>query len=311
MTLADWFAKRQEQKKATSNISIGDIPLTDEEIKKLWKKCSYCGKSIPRKELERNLRVCPECDYHFRTGAKKRIEHLTDENSFEEINPDIKPADPLEFTDTMPYIERQEEAINKSSLNEAIITGFGKLNDKEAGLAIMDFSYMGGSMGSVVGEKLTRLIELCIEKNLPLITICSSGGARMQEGILSLMQMAKTSCALARMHEAKLLYISILAEPTFGGVTASFGTLGDILIAEKDARIGFAGRRVIEQTIRQKLPSDFQTAQYLMKYGQVDMICHRKDLKETLSDLIELHKPAIKETQKKTKKSTVKTAAGK
>lgn len=310
MTLADWFAKRKEQKAHKSNINIGDIPLTDAEIQKLWKKCSYCGKSIPRKEIEKNLRVCPECNYHFRISAKARIEHLIEENTFEEINANIKPANPLGFTDTMPYLDRQNEAVKKSSLNEAIITGFGRINEHEAGFGFMDFSYMGGSMGSVVGEKLTRLIEECIERRIPLITISSSGGARMQEGILSLMQMAKTSCALARMHEAKLLYISILAEPTFGGVTASFGTLGDILIAEKDARIGFAGRRVIEQTIRQKLPSDFQTAQYLLKYGQVDMICDRHDLKQMLSDLIELHKPVKTESKNKTKKEKVKVTAG-
>lgn len=286
MTLADWFASR---KKNRANITIGEIPLTDAEIKKLWKNCSYCKKDIPKKDLERNLKVCPHCDYHFRVGVKDRIAHLLDDNYFEEINSHIKPSDPLEFTDSMPYTQRQIEANDKSRLNEAIVTGFGYINGCNTGLGLMDFSYMGGSMGSVVGEKLTRLIEECVNRRLPLIAICSSGGARMQEGILSLMQMAKTSCALARMHEAKLLYISILAEPTFGGVTASYGTLGDILIAEKDARIGFAGRRVIEQTIRQKLPSDFQTADYLLKYGQVDMICHRHELKNSLSMLLELH----------------------
>jgi acetyl-CoA carboxylase carboxyl transferase subunit beta len=298
MTLADWFAKRKNNKAKASDIKIGDIPLTDEEVKKLWKKCNYCQKSIPKKELKKNYMVCPECDYHFRVGAQDRIAHLVDENSFEEINAHIKPADPLGFYDTMKYTDRQEEAFSKTKLAEAIVTGFGFINGHHLALGIMDFSYMGGSMGSVVGEKLTRLIEEAIRREVPLVTISSSGGARMQEGILSLMQMAKTSCALARMHEKKLLYISILAEPTFGGVTASYGTLGDILIAEKDARIGFAGRRVIEQTIRQKLPSDFQTAHYLFKYGQVDMICHRCELKKTLSDLFDLHKPGQTFVQK-------------
>lgn len=288
MTLTDWFAKRKKNK---NDIVVGEIPLTDDEIKKLWKKCNYCEKSIPKKELKKNNMVCPHCDYHFRVGAKTRIEELLDENTFEEINTSMKPADPLEFNDTMPYKQRQIEAEEKACLNEAIITGFGEIKGNKTGLAVMDFTYMGGSMGSVVGEKLTRLIEGCVEKKLPLIVISSSGGARMQEGILSLMQMAKTSCALAKMHEEKLLYISILTEPTFGGVTASFGTLGDILIAEKDSRIGFAGKRVIEQTIRQKLPPDFQTAEYLLKYGQVDMVCHRHELQATLTDLLELHKP--------------------
>ncbi|MEW5822329.1 MAG: acetyl-CoA carboxylase, carboxyltransferase subunit beta [Cyanobacteriota bacterium] len=303
MTLTDWFANR---KKSKNEIKLGDIPLTDKEVKKLWKKCNYCEKSILTKELKKNIFVCPFCDYHFRIGAKERIYHLLDENTFEEINAHIKPSNPLDFHDTMPYLERQEEALKKTGLNEAIITGYGYINGYQVGFGAMDFSYMGGSMGSVVGEKTTRLIEGCLEKKIPLITITSTGGARMQEGILSLMQMAKTSCALARMHEEKLLYISILAEPTFGGVTASYGTLGDILIAEKDARIGFAGRRVIEQTIRQKLPSDFQTAQYLFKFGQVDMISHRKDLKETLYTLLNLHSPEKIYPQKK----KVETMAG-
>lgn len=286
MTLSDWFAKRKKQQ---ISINVGEIPLTDKEINKLWKKCNYCEKNIQTKDLEKNQDVCPFCNYHFRVGASERIKNLLDENSFQETNMDILPADPLEFTDSMPYKQRQTEALEKSLLKEAIITGFGKINNSNVGVSFMDFSYMGGSMGSVVGEKQTRLIEECINKRWPLITISSSGGARMQEGILSLMQMAKTSCALAKMHEEKLLYISILAEPTFGGVTASFGMLGDIIIAEKDARIGFAGRRVIEQTIKQKLPADFQTAQYLLKYGQVDMICHRHELKNTLFKLINFH----------------------
>jgi acetyl-CoA carboxylase carboxyl transferase subunit beta len=305
MTLADWFAKRKNNKAKGNDIKLGDIPLTDEEIKKLWKKCNYCQKATPKKELKKNKMVCPSCDYHFRIGVKDRLNHLLEEGTFEEINVNIKPSDPLEFTDTIPYKDRQIEAFEKTGLNEAIITGFGYIDTNEVGIGIMDFAYMGGSMGSVVGEKLTRLIEECIRRKLPLITISSSGGARMQEGILSLMQMAKTSCALARMHEQRLLYISILAEPTFGGVTASYGTLGDILIAEKDARIGFAGRRVIEQTIRQKLPSDFQTAQYLFKYGQVDMICHRHELKDRLSGILDLHKP-----YKAAKKEGIKVTTG-
>ena len=201
------------------------------------------------------------------------------------------------FQDTLEWIRTDgdlsasvRKAKEKTNLNDAVITGTGKVEGEEIACAIMDFEYMGGSMGSVVGEKVTRIIELALEKKLPVVTITASGGARMQESALSLMQMAKTSCAVAKLNEAKLLYINILTDPTYGGVTASFGTIGDIIIAEQGARIGFAGRRVIEQTIRQKLPADFQTAEYLMKHGQLDMICKRSELKETLAKILRLHR---------------------
>ena len=196
---------------------------------------------------------------------------------------DVRPTDPLEFTDTESYKSRLEKAQKKTGLNDAVITGIATIKGNKLATAVMDFDFMGGSMGSVVGEKVTRIIEKAIEIRLPVLAITSSGGARMQESALSLMQMAKTSCAVSKLDDEGLLYINLLTEPTFGGITASFGMLGDIIVAEQGARIGFAGRRVIEQTIRQKLPSDFQTAEYLLKYGQVDVVSASKDLRDTLA----------------------------
>mgnify|MGYP002768488514 FL=1 len=233
--------------------------------------------------------VCPVCDYHFRVNARTRIKQLFDEGSFEEMFADIKPTDPLEFFDTESYKNRLAAAQKKTGLDDAVVTGLATIEGHKVATAVMDFDFMGGSMGSVVGEKVTRIMEKAIEQRLPVLCITSSGGARMQESALSLMQMAKTSCACARLDEAGLLYINLITDPTFGGVTASFGTLGDIIVAEQGARVGFAGRRVIEQTIRQKLPSDFQTAEYLMKYGQVDVVSSRKDLRATLSNILAMH----------------------
>ncbi len=297
MSLRDWIANK---KKKQLNAALVESKISGDDLSKLWVKCFNCSANLPSKDLEKNLSVCPECDYHFRISANARINQLVDEGTFTEINPGIHPADPLDFTDTMPYKDRQRSAKEKSNLNEAVITGFGKINGQDAALAVMDFAYMGGSMGSVVGEKVTRLIEEGVKKRVPIIAVTSSGGARMQESSLSLMQMAKTSCAVARANDEGILYITVLTEPTFGGVTASFGTLGDIIIAEQGARIGFAGRRVIEQTIRQKLPADFQTAEYLLKYGQVDFISRRNELKSTLGKLIKIHLNlpcALKETE--------------
>ncbi|MDD3149790.1 MAG: acetyl-CoA carboxylase, carboxyltransferase subunit beta [Candidatus Gastranaerophilales bacterium] len=298
MSLKDWFANRKKRRLETALV---DSRVCDDELHKLWVKCYNCNSSLISKDLDKNLLVCPNCDYHFRINARTRIEQLLDKTSFEEINAKISPADPLDFVDTENYKNRQKKAKKKTGLNDAVITGFGEIDGQKLALAVMDFEYMGGSMGSVVGEKVTRLIEAAIEKKLPILAITSSGGARMQESALSLMQMAKTSCAVAKANEEKILYMTLLTEPTFGGVTASFGTIGDIIIAEQGARIGFAGRRVIEQTIRQKLPSDFQTAEYLMKYGQVDMISHRKELKNTISNIIKIHAKSTKH-QKKSKK---------
>jgi acetyl-CoA carboxylase carboxyl transferase subunit beta len=286
MTLKDWFAKRKNKQ---LNAAMTDAKICTDDLCRLWTKCFNCNENLPSKELDKNMMVCTNCNYHFRINARTRIGQLIDEGTFQEINAGLSPSDPLDFVDTMPYKDRQKSAKEKTNLNEAVITGTGKIDGSDVAVAVMDFEYMGGSMGSVVGEKVTRLIEEALKRKMPVIAVTSSGGARMQESALSLMQMAKTSCAVAKLNEEKLLYITVLTEPTFGGVTASFGTLGDIIIAEQGARIGFAGRRVIEQTIRQKLPANFQTAEYLMQYGQVDTISHRKELKNTLSKLIKLH----------------------
>lgn len=286
MTVKDWFEQRKELqiKRRDEKTSI------DDNLGKLWIKCYSCNSQLLRKDVEENLEVCPKCGYHFRINARTRINQLFDEGTFEEMFGNITTADPLNFEDTEAYKKRISLAKAKTNMNEAVISGIGKINGNEVAAAVMDFEFMGGSMGSVVGEKVTLAMEEALKRKIPMIAVTASGGARMQESILSLMQMAKTSCAVARLNEAGLLYITVLTEPTFGGVTASFATIGDIIIAEQDARIGFAGRRVIEQTIRQSLPADFQTANYLMKYGQIDMISSRAELKSTISKLINLHK---------------------
>jgi len=285
MSIKDWFENRRSKAATMNQQTIGD-----DDLSRLWSKCFNCNSSIPTKDLEKNLMVCPSCTYHFRINAEARLHQLVDNGTFEELFSNVASSDPLNFVDTAPYCDRQIAAKEKTGLNDAVVTGLGDIEGEKTALAVMDFEYMGGSMGSVVGEKITRIIEIALEKKLPVIVITASGGARMQESALSLMQMAKTSCAVSRLNDAKLLYMTILTEPTFGGVTASFGTLGDIIIAEQGARIGFAGRRVIEQTIRQKLPADFQTAEYLMKYGQVDIVSARKDLKSTVGKLLKMHK---------------------
>ncbi len=286
MTVQDWFEKRKEaqiQRRALeARVEIEANP-------DLWTKCVHCDAQLLKKDIEDNQMVCPVCEYHFRVNARTRIKQLFDEGSFEELFSEIKPTDPLEFVDTESYKDRLNAAQQKTGYNDAVITGIAAIEGHKVAAAVMDFDFMGGSMGSVVGEKVTRIIEKAIELRLPVLAITSSGGARMQESALSLMQMAKTSCACARLDEAGLLYINLITDPTFGGVTASFGTLGDIIVAEQGARVGFAGRRVIEQTIRQKLPSDFQTAEYLMKYGQVDIVSPRKKLRETLSNILAMH----------------------
>lgn len=291
MTIQDWFEKRKEaqiQRRAL------EARAEVEKNPDLWTKCVHCEAQLLKEDLANNLMVCPVCDYHFRINVKKRIAQLFDEGSFEELYGEIKPTDPLEFVDTESYKDRLQKANDKTGLNDAVVTGIGSIKGNKVAAAIMDFDFMGGSMGSVVGEKVARIMEKAIELKIPVLAITSSGGARMQESALSLMQMAKTSCAAAKLDDEGILYINLLTEPTFGGVTASFGMLGDIIIAEQGARIGFAGRRVIEQTIRQKLPSDFQTAEYLLKYGQVDVVARRKDLPDILGNLLSMHQPVLK-----------------
>lgn len=254
----------------------------------LWVKCEHCGEIIYKKEVERNLDVCPKCNYHFRISARSRINITFDEGSFIETDEKIEPIDALDFKDLKRYKDRLKSSQKETGLRDAMITGEGEIGGQRASAAVFEFSFMGGSMGSVVGEKITRAIERAIDAKCAMIIFSSSGGARMQESILSLMQMAKTSAALAKLREAGLPYISVLTDPTMGGVSASFAMLGDVIIAEPRALIGFAGPRVIAETIRQKLPEGFQRAEYLLEHGMVDMIVERKLMKDTLSRLISM-----------------------
>jgi acetyl-CoA carboxylase carboxyl transferase subunit beta len=303
MSLKDWFAQRRNQ--APSKLDAeGMNRLPDAQYEKIWTKCFNCETQLTKVDLAANLSVCPKCGYHHRISARQRIAQLT--TRFTELNNHLKPLDPLNFTDTEAYVSRIQSAQKKSKENDAVITGIAESGQALYALAVMDFGYMGGSMGSVVGEKITRLAEKALESNLPLVVVTASGGARMQEGIFSLMQMVKTSAVIGRMHEAGLLYMTLLTEPTYGGVTASYGTLGDIILAEEGARIGFAGRRVIEQTIRQKLPADFQTASYLQNYGQVDMVLHRHDIASTLEALIVLHQKSSQQYPEESLKAHLK-----
>lgn len=253
-----------------------------------WIKCGGCSELVHATELQKNLNCCPKCSYHYRLPLAQRIELLSDESTFSELFTDIQSTDPLQFVDTESYKDRLAEAKKKTGRDEAIAVGTCKIEGIKVALAILDFSFMGGSMGSVVGERLTLLIEHAIEKRLPLVIVSASGGARMQESILSLMQMAKTSAALALLDEQGLPYISILTNPTTGGVTASFATLGDIILAEPDALIAFAGPRVVEQTIGQKLPPNAQKSEFLLDKGMIDVIVKRADLKEKLAFFLEL-----------------------
>ncbi len=254
----------------------------------LWVKCENCKEIIYRKELEKNFKVCPKCNYHFRISARERINLLTDNGTFIELDPELTSPDPLGFKDTISYAERIQENEKKSGMKEAALYGDAKINGKEVVIAVLDFSFMGGSMGTVVGEKITRAAERAWERKVPLIIISSSGGARMQEGMFSLMQMAKTSQAIGRLKKEGILYISILTDPTFGGVTASFAMLGDIIIAEPRSLIGFAGPRVIQETIKQQLPEGFQRAEFLLEHGMVDLVIDRKELKNTISKIIDI-----------------------
>ena len=277
MSIIEWFDKKR-------NAPSKRLDLPDD----LWVKCPSCKTLLYLKELEENVKVCKCCNHHFRLSAQERIELICDSNTFEENAAHVRPVDFLKFEDTESYQKRIEKATKKTSKRDAILTGQARLNNHPINIACMDFSFMGGSMGSVVGEKLTRLIETAIENTNPLLMFTASGGARMQEGIMSLMQMAKTSAALQKLGEKRIPYISILCDPTTGGTSASFAMLGDLNIAEPGALISFAGPRVIEQTIRQKLPKGFQRSEFLLEKGMIDKVVSRHDLKNTLYELITL-----------------------
>ncbi len=251
----------------------------------LWTKCPSCGEINKTKQLQENLSVCVECDHHLRLFASERIALLADEGTFEQYGHDIQSNDPLKFDDQKPYRGRLETAMKAFKMNDAFLAGKATLNGIPFHLGVFEFKFMGGSMGVVVGEKITLVLESALREKLPAVLVSASGGARMQEGILSLMQMAKTSAVIEKMREAGIPYISILTDPTTGGVAASFAMLGDVIIAEPKALIGFAGPRVIEQTIRQKLPEGFQRSEFLLKHGFLDRIVHRKDLKSILHQL--------------------------
>lgn len=282
MSILDWFNKKE---KATPNQGRLNIP------EDLWVKCFSCKDTLFLKDLEANDKVCTKCNYHFRLSPEERVALILDENTFEEYDAHLGPVDVLSFTDTKSYPDRIEQAKKKTKKNDAITIGTGKLNGHSVNIGVMDFSYMGGSMGSVVGEKITRMVEKAIQNKFPVLLFTASGGARMQEGILSLMQMAKTSSALHRLSEESVPYISIVCDPTTGGTSASFAMLGDVNLAEPGALISFAGARVIEQTIRQKLPKGFQRAEFLLEHGMLDGVIHRDQLRDTLFNIVQLLDP--------------------
>lgn len=286
MSLSDWLNIKRSIK-AKKNIKQSSLVIPDG----LWIKCKKCGLLMYFKTLINNTKVCPKCMHHFPTSSQDRIKHLIDSESWKPLNSNLSSTDPLGFADKKLYEQRLKDMTCKTGLQDAVQTGLGKIGTILVALGIMDFRFMGGSMGSVVGEKLTRLIETATARKLPIIIVCSSGGARMQEGMLSLMQMAKVSSALHKHRKLGLLYLSILTSPTTGGVTASFAMLGDLIIAEPKALIAFAGRRVIEQTIRQDLPSNFQTSEYLFHHGFIDLIIPRTQLKLKLIQLLHFYYP--------------------
>jgi acetyl-CoA carboxylase carboxyl transferase subunit beta len=273
-----WFTRKPEETQGT--------PKKVVIAEGLWIKCDSCKEIMARAEVERAGRVCPKCHYPFRITSRERIGLLVDAGTFEEYQTGLTSVDPLGFKDTKRYRDRVRAARQKTTMEEAVVTGVARLGGHPVVLCVFEFGFLGGSMGSVVGEKLTRAIELAIDKHVPVIIVPASGGARMQEGILSLMQMAKTSAALGRLGEAGLPYLSVLTDPTTGGVTASFAMLGDVILAEPRALIGFAGPRVIAETIRQPLPEGFQRSEFLLEHGQIDLIVERRELKDTLRRLL-------------------------
>jgi acetyl-CoA carboxylase carboxyl transferase subunit beta len=269
-----WFRKKNQR--------IEPIPAEERRVKTegVFEKCPDCDAALYKVELEASHHVCPHCGHHFRIGARQRLALLYDEGKYEELDAEVTSTDPLDFVDTKPYRERLEQARRKTGLPEAVINGRGRVGGHPVLMAAMDFQFLGGSMGCAVGEKITRLVERAVDERAAVVIVSQSGGARMQEGTFSLMQMAKISAALALLSEARLPFISVMTDPTTGGVTASFAMLGDLNIAEPKALIGFAGPRVIEQTIRQKLPENFQTAEFLLEHGMLDAVVDRRELRD-------------------------------
>lgn len=276
-----WFRKKDQR--------IESVPADERRVKTegVFEKCPKCEAALYKPELEESLNVCPHCAHHFRIGARQRLAILFDEGKYEELDAEVVSNDPLEFVDTKPYKERLEQARRKTGLPEAVINGRGMLGGYHVLIAAMDFSFLGGSMGVAVGEKITRLIERAIRERSAVIIVSQSGGARMQEGTLSLMQMAKIASALAILAQVRLPYVSVLTDPTTGGVTASFAMLGDVNIAEPKALIGFAGPRVIEQTIRQKLPKGFQTSEFLLEHGMLDGVVDRREMRDYITRVLD------------------------
>ena len=276
-----WFKR---EKKPIEN----PTPVEERRVRTegMWTKCGACRAIIWKKDLQANWEVCPKCEHHFRLGSRKRLELLLDDEPYTELDAELASSDPLHFTDTKPYVQRLKDAQHKLRMKDAILTAEGHLNGRPVICCSMEFGFIGGSMGAVVGEKVARAIDRALERKIPLIIVSCSGGARMMEGVVSLMQLAKVSAGLARFDEEGLPFISILTDPTTGGVTASYAMLGDLNIAEPGALIGFAGPRVIEQTIRQKLPEGFQTAEFLLKHGFLDAVVPRKELKPYISQAL-------------------------
>jgi acetyl-CoA carboxylase carboxyl transferase subunit beta len=279
-----WFRRAHKPREAPASRST--VP------EGLWLKCEGCKEIIYAKELERNLQICPKCGYHFRIGARQRIRLLLDEATPREVFAEIRPTDPLHFEDSRPYATRLKDYQKRTGEKDAVVVVEGHLDEVPVVLAAMEYTFMGGSMGSVVGEKIARAAELARDRRVPLVVVSASGGARMQEGVLSLMQMAKIAAALAQLRERRVPYVSILTDPTTGGVTASFAMLGDVNLAEPGALIGFAGPRVIQQTIGQELPEGFQTSEFLLERGFLDLVVPRPQLKETVARCLRHLSPA-------------------
>jgi acetyl-CoA carboxylase carboxyl transferase subunit beta len=281
MDLRNLFSKISFDSKSKEQPTKKDAPSH-------WVKCPECSALMFFKEVENQDNICPKCNFHMRIGAKRRIEILTDKDSFVEFDVELKPNDPLKFVDKTSYKKRVEEALKNTGRTSSVVSGEATINDIPVQMVVFDFSFMGGSLGSVEGEKIVRAVNRAIEKHQGVIIVSASGGARMQESTFALMQMAKTSAALKRLDHAKLPYISILTDPTMGGVSASFAFLGDIIMAEPGALIGFAGQRVIKQTIGADLPAGFQRAEFLLEKGSIDMVVNRSDMKQTLTDLLSM-----------------------